>query len=307
MPADKFQTKKAGSNYGRWFYTCQKPQHKRCNFFLWADDAKIREESAVLNNSRSEPLAAPQTPRKNIKTFEPLTPDTRSKATPSKQTPSAAAIRAQTALGDVDQDFDEFSSADEELVEALEIYETPRKAARTVQITSPGKSGSSIKSTSTPGSDSTVTLGDDVFTTPSTSHIPKGTGLLSPSNTPAKGNSQALPPSHQDLDPSPLAAQALTILKPANIPSEIETELLDLLEKYELRVQGISKGRDITRLAVQAKDRRIAELQARIHGLEAEKETTRTVISHLKHDMATSPKGKGARNSGQFERTRSEV
>ena len=302
MPAEKFQTKKEGKNHGRWFYTCQKAQHKRCNFFLWEDDAKIREEGAVLNNSRSEPMAAPQTPRKSIKIYEPPTPDTRSKPTPVKQTASSSALRAQTALGDVKEEFEWSSDADDDLVEALEIFETPRKTARTAQITSPGKSSHSSKSFRTVTSESTLHFSDDVFTTPSTSR-PNRSGLLSPTQTPVKGNSQTC----QDLDSSTLAAQALAILQPANLNSKIEEELVELLEKYELRAQGIAKGRDITRLAVQAKDRRISELQARIQGLEAEKETSRTVIGHLKHDIAISPQKKDGRKSERVERTRSEV
>ena len=47
--------KKEGKNQGRWFYTCQNQEPQRCGFFLWDEDAKLREEGAVLNNSRSEP------------------------------------------------------------------------------------------------------------------------------------------------------------------------------------------------------------------------------------------------------------
>ena len=311
MPADKFQTRKAGQNHGRWFYTCQKAQHKSCNFFLWADEAQTREQSAVLNNSRSEPLAAPQTPRKNYKSFEPPTPDTRPKQTPTKQTVPTSALRAQTSLGDPGEEFDWSSDADEELVEALEIYETPRKAARTTEVTSPRKSVQTGGSSDSATTDSTIRAHDDVFTTPPTSKRSISTGLLSPSHTPATGNSQGQTTSqhHHDLDPSSLATQALNILKPANIvlPSKIENELVDLLSNHELRTQGIAKGRDISRVAIQTKDRRISELQARIQGLEQERETTRTVISHLKHDMSSSPKGKGGRKSGDIERTRSEV
>ncbi|ODH13253.1 hypothetical protein ACO22_07444 [Paracoccidioides brasiliensis] len=42
-PADHFETKNGGRNHGRWFYTCSKPQGKRCNFFLWDDEAVARE------------------------------------------------------------------------------------------------------------------------------------------------------------------------------------------------------------------------------------------------------------------------
>ncbi|OJD17407.1 hypothetical protein AJ78_02479 [Emergomyces pasteurianus Ep9510] len=45
--ADRFQTKNGGKNHGRWFYTCTKPQTKRCNFFLWEDEAEIRESDMM--------------------------------------------------------------------------------------------------------------------------------------------------------------------------------------------------------------------------------------------------------------------
>lgn len=87
-----------------------------------------------------------------------------------------------------------------------------------------------------------------------------------------------------------LATEALSVLRGTNLSKHVEQDLVELLNKHHLRTQGIIKGRDITRVAVAAKDARIAELQARIATLEAERETNRTVISLLKHDMATSPK-----------------
>ncbi|OJD20606.1 hypothetical protein ACJ73_08058 [Blastomyces percursus] len=41
--ADHFETKNGGRNHGRWFYTCPKPQGKRCSFFLWEEEAEVRE------------------------------------------------------------------------------------------------------------------------------------------------------------------------------------------------------------------------------------------------------------------------
>jgi hypothetical protein len=58
LPAEHFKVKKESKNKGRWFYTCQNQAEKSCGFFLWDEDAKLREESAVLNNSRSEPQQA---------------------------------------------------------------------------------------------------------------------------------------------------------------------------------------------------------------------------------------------------------
>jgi hypothetical protein len=151
-------------------------------------------------------------------------------------------------------------------------------------------------------------LSDDVFATPSTSHtMSAGTGLLSPSMTPAHPppRFQLLGQSQVEPEHSSLATEALAILKDSHLGSKIEQDLVDLLNKHDLRTQGAIKGRDITRLAVQAKETKIAELQARISVLEAERETNRTVIQHLKHDMATSPRKAGGR--GMPSGRRSEV
>lgn len=60
-------------NHGRWFYTCQKDRSKgapgapeHCGFFLFAEDARLREEGALFNNSNTEPPAT-QTPSKRLK------------------------------------------------------------------------------------------------------------------------------------------------------------------------------------------------------------------------------------------------
>lgn len=77
LPAVQFQVKRDSPNKGRWFYTCQIDRTKgktgepeRCDFFLWSDDARVREEGAVLGNSTTEPSATQslRTPRKLVQT-----------------------------------------------------------------------------------------------------------------------------------------------------------------------------------------------------------------------------------------------
>ncbi len=115
--------------------------------------------------------------------------------------------------------------------------------------------------------------------------------MLSPDDTPAHGPSQT-GAGQPGAEPSVLAAEALSILRSSNpkLNPMVENELVELLNMHDLRTKGIIKGRDITRLAIQAKDKKIGELQVRISTLEAEKEMNRNVISHLKMDIATSPK-----------------
>ncbi|KIX01316.1 uncharacterized protein Z518_09041 [Rhinocladiella mackenziei CBS 650.93] len=297
LPADKFQTKNGGKNHGRWFYTCQKPQHKRCSFFLWSDDAKFREEAAVLSNSRSEPPGPPQTPGKARSNIVPPTPETRPR-NDKQATEKYPKDGGHPEKLKHKESFEWSSSNDEALLKAEQellldrtTFETPNKAPRTASLTSPGKRTLGQMSERPSAVGETWPLSDDVFATPSTSHKSTGTNLLSPTHTPSRGPPQA---TRSEPEPSSLASEALAILRGVNLSSHIESDLVDLLNKYDLRTQGIIKGRDITRLAVQAKEEKIAELQARISALEAEKDTNRRVITHLKHDMATSPKkGKG--------------
>ncbi|KAK7924849.1 hypothetical protein PG985_006903 [Apiospora marii] len=68
LPAIQFQVQRQSKNHGRWFYTCQKPRGapERCGFFLFAEDARLREEGALFNNSNTEPSAT-QTPSKRLR------------------------------------------------------------------------------------------------------------------------------------------------------------------------------------------------------------------------------------------------
>lgn len=285
LPAEKFQTKNGGKNHGRWFYTCQNPQHKRCGFFLWADDARTREESAVLNNSRTEPNAPPQTPRKQQQSIsQTLTPDTRSKPAPPNfqsrlESQNSGSKDSNTTI---DETFDWSSSDDEDLASTLDTFETPRKAPRTGILTSPGKHGRDHEGTNS----------DDVFVTPSTSRKAtiQGSGLLSPAITPSKAQATTA----HGTNPDSLSSQVLSLFQSHNItlPNPTMTELTSLLSTFELQKAGIVKGRDMSRLALQSKDKKIAGLQAQIVSLEQEKETMRTVIGCMKSDMAqgTSPK-----------------
>ncbi|KAK5058948.1 hypothetical protein LTR84_011212 [Exophiala bonariae] len=292
LPADKFQVKNGGKNHGRWFYTCQKPQHKRCGFFLWSDDAKVREEAAVLNNSRSEYPPLPQTPRKPNPVVPP-TPETNRRPDDVYQSfPSldkkVTPIARNDSFGWSSSDDESLLKAEQEFLLQRPPFETPRKAARTTALSSPGKRTHGDMDAKS-GIDEQWPLSDDVFATPSTSYPALSTGLLSPSSAAAKQLSQPVLGENTG-EYSALTMEVMAILRGVSLSSETEKKLVDVLDKHDLRTQGIVKGRDITRVAVQTKETKIAELQARISVLEAERETNRTVISLMKHDIATSPK-----------------
>lgn len=225
----------------------------------------------------------------------PPTPETNRRPLPTPGTRSPGPVKEVAKLENEDS-FDWSSSNDEHLLEAEEAvlsdqarFETPRKAPRTTSLTSPGKG---TRGDTMPGFSEPWPLSDDVFATPGTSHMSSGTGLFSPISTPARLPSQ-LDKDQPTPECSALAIEALSVLKGVHLSAKVEKDLVDLLNKHDLRTQGIVRGRDITRLAVQSKENKIAELQARISTLEGERETNRTVISLLKHDIAASPKKKG--------------
>lgn len=360
MPAEKFRVKNGGQNHGRWFYTCQKPQPKRCPFFLWSDDAKIREEAAVLNNSRNEPgvdvaqekdtdraqrdwipeeaINAPKTPRtpmRQSKITQPITPISNMK--PLRKTPSPSRTARSNTLSprspsreNHDESFDWSSSADDELAEFADSLdakqshdadaESPRKSIKTTKDDSPSKrrhteiyerSGRNSPLFDSETSSTWLITTDDLPSTPT-----KSSGqILTPGTTPAQAIAQSQPHTHPPTsarqpaarptitseDPSPLALEALSLLSPINppLPVAIEQSLVSLLNRHDLRTQGIQKGREIARAAIQTKEKKITELQQRIASLEAERETSRVVIQHLKSDIAKSPvkKGGGFRRS----------
>lgn len=233
LQAQRFQTKNGGQNHGRWFYTCQRPQPMRCDFFLWEDDAKPREMAAVLNNSRTEPLpAAPHTPAKNY-TGGYITPEatgersgprfrnpetTTTPYTPTKSSGARGGAAATTAPeDDEEEEFFECSVSDEELSKTASKFtnrampppETPRKAAKTNMFPTPGKRSydemhnGTTPATQPPSSPNTFVQDpvtslpddDDVFTTPSTT-APRPPNLFTNSHPPSPGNTSTLARPH---------------------------------------------------------------------------------------------------------------
>ena len=291
LVAEHHQTKNGGQNHGRWFYTCQKAQHKRCKFFLWDDDARLRDNSTVID--KNQPQGGVETLSKPA---QPLGAAMGRQSSPQaqKSRSSVVASTGNRRLSDSSSSYDYgLSPAHEEaFIEAarrarMAPPETPRKTPRTSVFVSPGKRNRTDALEDRSSVRVSTDL-DDVFLTPSTSD--RATGLPSPAETPARGRHDIFGLSTTT---SSLAADAISILDKGKLPVQIEKELIELLTKHELRSQGIARGRDITRLALVKKEKRIAELEAKVQTLEAEQETSKAVIAHLKRDMAEASPIKG--------------
>lgn len=295
LPAAHFQVKKEGPNTGRWFYTCQEPKDGGCGFFLWDDIAKGREAQAVINNTRSEAdhqLYTPSTGARDKNTVEGL---------------SAASNKWMADLGKVDEDeFGDWSlSRDEErkLVQVAVAPETPRKATKTNNFVTPGSkrkwAEDTLPTPVTRQSDALPNMrrDEEVFFTPASKLVGgmwDGKGRFrSPSHTPTPGRyheSTVTSETSQDRTQNmyDISDEVTELLKDQGINEETTINLKQLLNRHALKISGIAKGRDITRVALKAKDSKIAELQQRISALETEREMDKTIIRHFKSDMAHS-------------------
>lgn len=307
-------------------YTCQNAQPKRCDFFLWDDEAKGREAAAVLNNSRTEPhpLSSPQTPIKSSpyglvtpqtsSRFRHESPDITTPYTPSKASHTAPLALAHgldtqastTQDSDSEEDFYDWPASDDDELSkvadqarhghSMPPPETPRKAVKTDMISSPGKrryddmASENGEGTATAWpTPSTGAGGDDLFNTPATGAA--GKGLFAHATLPIPAETPT-PIRYKDIPPtqgSGLASEILTTLQAFNVsdPPEVRNAVKSICDKYVLYTRGIMRGRDVSRAMVKTKDEIIAELQGEVEGLKAERETNRAVIRHLRRDVAT--------------------
>lgn len=349
LPAEHFKVKKESKNQGRWFYTCQNQEPQRCGFFLWDEDARLREEGAVLNNSRSEPksrqISAAQdgwnagrgkggmfagvNPLVKETDSEPMRDEDESTedgspppAYSSQRHNSSVAKRKADAAdldGTNDSDEDELlpwpltGQEEQDLIDAAESVapppETPRKAVKTGVYATPATTIE--KKRTLPWLQESVNV-SGVSKTPSALVHDQSDYL----NSPSKQSTKTLPPiPDQIYAPTPtlqanmadsqfaspsiqsrykdafsnpadgassLTNEALASLSSTPVPAEVLDTLRGILSKHDLKSQGVVKGRDISRLALKAKEAKIVELQARIASLEAEREVDRGVIRSLR-------------------------
>ncbi|GIK01255.1 hypothetical protein Aspvir_005287 [Aspergillus viridinutans] len=294
-PAVRLQTKNHGVNHGRWFYTCQKPQHKRCNFFLWQSDAEAREKLAVLSSSRTEPRPANNTPTKPpVQGSGLLTPQTDTKVQDVRgmsvnrtPTPSKSG-KARMMTEDTDEFSWDDSSEAEQLTELLERPRQPdfgqggpRKAPRTETFTSPGKRKLSDMENEESESASALTP-TSIFSPRAQTRLPPASAEVSMTPTPGRYRNVMSTDAHDDS--SELGLEALKILQSHKVvvPKQAQDELLALLNKHDLKTKGIIRGRDISRIALKKKDETIMKLNERIASLESQREMDRAIIDGLR-------------------------
>lgn len=305
LPASHFQVKKESVNKGRWFYTCQEPKEQSCGFFLWDDDAKAREMKTVLHNSRSE-SRPPTTPTK-------LT----SRALDTERSGSYNTAKNSMVIDpdkDNEDEYGEWPLGAEDEIEVVEAAEkassmrppeTPRKALKSSDFSTPGSKR--IRSGEgpwpTPATNAT-SRDENIFKTPTSARSQflglegaSKRGLISPSASPTPnrrldfGSMAAAGPSGPaDYD---ITTEVLQLLEGQPIEEETVASLRQLLNRYALKNSGIEKGRDVTRLALKARDAKIEDLQQQVATLESKREMDKAIIRHFKDDMSASVAKRG--------------
>lgn len=80
--------------------------------------------------------------------------------------------------------------------------------------------------------------------------------------------------------PSDLANQAISLLESQYvvIPRSTQEDLVELLNKFDLRMKGISRGRDISREVLKKKDEEIMRLNEKVKDLERQREMDGAVL-----------------------------
>lgn len=280
LPADNFQVKKEGGNKGRWFYTCQNKHGETsgCGFFLWDDDAKIREESAVLSNSREE--ARPIHDARSAPPPASPTPPHRPQGDSGQRAPSAEPPSSPRTLKGADSVHPDFAMASDE--EDLTTT-TAATAVRNAAPATPAKR-KHAEVNGAGGGLPTPKTGGRAFASPGRAGPLSAAFLdmVSPATTPTAGRGQGA-----GGGPDALYEEVVGALraKGVGVGEEARAAVRDVCAVFARRALGVEKGKEISQLALRARDAKIEELKRRIGTLEAELETERAVVQHLRWEM----------------------
>ncbi|KAJ6028014.1 hypothetical protein N7540_003590 [Penicillium herquei] len=306
--AVRFQVKKEGPNRGRWFYTCQKPQHKRCGFFLWQEDANPREKEILMANSHSEIDPRTQTPSKSLneRSHGLLTPQSERRIidiSPNKYTQKPASTPLSAKARMMAEDTDEFSwdldTEDEsEITEVLSSSQradqsfisqpnfhagtsSPNIVPRTPKTTSPGK-----RKRLEDFEDSSFTSSSSLLRTPSSSHSVSFSSRIPPSSaelcmTPTPTKYRDVLSSESRSNESSFAKDLMAILEKHEviIPNAARDELVARANVEDSKYKGAVRARDMLRGTVKKKDQEIQKLKEKNTNLKAQSEMDQQMIN----------------------------
>ena len=164
--------------------------------------------------------------------------------------------------------------------------ETPRRVSSDHHLVTPGKRKmdemllSTSGFTTPPRTSGVDGVEDDIFT--------RSTSIRSTGGLFARFLDTPSPVRFKDgvassVDATQMSTNLLEILQKGNTTLTPHTgeELIQFCNKHVLYVQGLIKGRDLSRSGIEKKQERIIELQVMVERLQAEQESARAVIKHL--------------------------
>ncbi|KAJ5639252.1 uncharacterized protein N7484_007114 [Penicillium longicatenatum] len=309
-PAVRFQVKKEGPNRGRWFYTCHKPQGQRCTFFLWNEEAELREKTVVMANSDSEPdprsqsqSNMPSTPTKSTQRsnglFTPQT-DHRIIDVPPRHSASKPATTSMTPKARMmAEDNDEFgwdldSDDNAKLTQASQYAEEsfmsqpnfhagspPSKAPRTPRNNSPGKRKLSDYVHEPQSTQSSPYFGTPGTSSASSFRPPPASAELCMTPTPKRYRDTDILTVDSRSDESDLAKELLSIFKKHEVvmSNEARDEFVSRVNLEDSRYKGALRARDLLREAMKKKDKEILELKERNTNLKAQAEMVQNMVN----------------------------
>ncbi|KAK7527857.1 uncharacterized protein IWZ02DRAFT_430202 [Phyllosticta citriasiana] len=272
LPAKHLQSK-TSRNPGRWFFICpQQHDEEQCGFFLWQDEAEAapkRGDDERRDDGREDSMnqytlgVRDEIPRSPPPVYQ------------SQATPSAKRRFQEEADGGLEYDlgFSLDASEASQLERAIAPF-TPRKAIKSSAGATPAaahevpRTPLSVSKTVTPASSQPFWTARD-------------RDMASPAGSGGKDVGEKL------------VAEVMGLLRDRRVDVGKETAeaLQSTLRRHVLRAQGMARGREIARLALNEKMALVSELQAKIQTLEAELETRKAILDKISWQ----------RETGQFE------
>ncbi|TID16935.1 hypothetical protein E6O75_ATG09701 [Venturia nashicola] len=315
LPAVLEIVKKDTPNKGKRFYKCQnwKETTGKCDMFLWEEEAASRAEAALLNQSRTEPRAQDDVrlpPRPEMLSVTP-TPSYDFRA-PSLREPSHASTVASNytnsnALDDGEETEDEFEEAmikaehdtqqiaptTERPASHLPIAPVTPRANRAEPMVTPGKRKYSDIGLETPQTMRQPQLGlhDSGYGGGDASErqASKRRAINSDFLNQISPQSSPTPSRFRNAKDSPVVEHTLfkdlsaaLTTHGVRLSDRANHSIEQVCTRYERKTQGLVKGLEISRLALTAREAKIAELEYRINTLGAELNTERAIVKHLR-------------------------
>ncbi|QDS68105.1 hypothetical protein FKW77_010145 [Venturia effusa] len=311
LPAVLETVKKDTPNKGKRFYKCQnwKETTGKCDMFLWEEEAATRAEAALLNQSRTEPRAQEDIrppPRPEQPSVTP-TPSYDFRAPSLREASHASTVPSNhtNAPDDGEETEDDFEEAmikaehdTQQIVPTTEKIGTHQpapvtpRANRAEPMVTTGKRKFSDIGLETPqkmrqpqlGLHDSGYGGGEASDRQASKRRAMGSDFLdqiSPQSSPTPSRFRNAEDTAVEHTLFKSISEALST-HGVRLSDRANHSVQQVCIRYERKTQGLVKGREISRLALTAREAKIAELQHRINTLDAELNTERAIVKHLR-------------------------